>query len=280
MSNSNRVCVITGANSGIGYETTKALAAMGMYVIMVCRNEEKAKAARDQLAVETANNSIEIVLCDFSIQHDIREAAKVINEKFDKIDILINNHGFIAAKRELTIDGIEKTFAVNHIGYFLFTQLLLDKIIAADAGRIISVASTAHKRAKFDVENLQSEKSFSTFGAYSISKLCNILFTSELSERLADTNVTVNCLHPGVVDTGITDDSNIFVKLFWKIGTPFMLNAKQGARTSIYLATSKEVEDISGQYFSNRKVTRPSMEARNTESAKKLWEISEKLLEA
>ena len=278
--NSNRVCVITGANAGIGYETAKALAAMGMYVIMVCRNEMKAKAARDQLAIETANNSIEVVICDFSIQHDIREAAKIINEKFDEIDILINNHGFVAGKREMTIDGIEKTFAVNHLGFFLFTKLLLHKIIAADAGRIINVASTAHKRAKFDPDNLQSEKGFSAFGAYSISKLCNILFTIELSDLLKDTNVTVNCLHPGVVNTGITDDSNLFVKLFWKLGTPFMMNSRQGARTSIYLATSKEVEDISGEYFSNRKIARTTLEARNMDSARKLWEISEQLVES
>jgi NAD(P)-dependent dehydrogenase (short-subunit alcohol dehydrogenase family) len=277
METTHKVCVITGANSGIGYETTKALAAMGMFVVMVCRNEGKALAARNQLVRETANSGIEVVICDFAIQHDIREAARAINEKFDKIDILINNHGSVAAKREETIDGIEKTFAVNHLGYFLFTNLLLDKIKAADAGRIINVASNAHKGAKFDPENLQQEQSFSSLNAYSVSKLCNILFTMELAERLKGTNVTANSLHPGFVDTGIVDESNILVKSLWLMGKPFAKNPRQGARTSVYLATSPDVKNISGEYFNNRKITRPSMEARNMDHAKTLWEISEEL---
>ncbi len=277
MNNTNKVCVITGANAGIGFETAKALAATGMYVIMVCRSEEKALAARNQLVRETANSAIEVVLCDFAIQHDIREAARAINEKFDQIDILINNHGTVASKRQETIDGIEKTFAVNHLGYFLFTKLLLDKLIAADAGRIINVASNAHRGSTFDPENLQQEKGFSSLKAYSVSKLCNILFTMELADRLKDTRVTANSLHPGFVDTGIVDESNILVKTLWLMGKPFAKNPRQGARTTVYLATSPDVKDVSGGYFINRKIARPSMEARNMDHAKKLWEISEDL---
>ena len=275
---SNKVCVITGANSGIGYETAKALAALGMYVIMVCRNEEKAEEARRQIEIETANTSVEVVVCDFSIQHDIHVAARKIREKFDKIDILINNHGLIVSKREETIDGLEKTFAINHMGYFLFTKLLLDPIKAADSARIINVASTAHQRGSFNPTNIQLEKGFSPMKAYSNSKLFNILFTMELDEQLQGSGVTANCLHPGVIKSGFGREGSILFRLLFSLINPFKITSKQGALTTIYLATSREVEGVSGQYFVKRKKARPSLTARNMDYAKQLWEISENLI--
>ena len=275
---SNKVCVITGANSGIGYETAKALAALGMYVIMVCRNEEKAEEARIQIEIETANTSVEVVVCDFSIQHDIHVAARKIREKFDKIDILINNHGLIVSKREETIDGLEKTFAINHMGYFLFTKLLLDPIKAADSARIINVASTAHQRGSFNPTNIQLEKGFSPMKAYSNSKLFNILFTMELDEQLQGSGVTANCLHPGVIKSGFGREGSILFRLLFSLINPFKITSKQGALTTIYLATSREVEGVSGQYFVKRKKARPSLTARNMDYAKQLWEISENLI--
>ena len=151
----NKLVIITGANSGIGFETTKAIAKKGAYIVMVCRNEEKAENARQEIVEETGNSSLEIVLCDFAIQADIRKAADEIKEKFDKIDVLINNHGFLASERNETVDGLEETFAVNHIGYFLFTNLLLDHLKAADSARVVNVASEAHRAGEFDPDNVQ-----------------------------------------------------------------------------------------------------------------------------
>ncbi|MDZ7808387.1 MAG: SDR family oxidoreductase [Gracilimonas sp.] len=273
----NKLVVITGANSGIGYETTKALAQKGAFIIMVCRNEDKAESARKQIIEETGNSGLEIVLCDFSIQSEIHQAAKKINGQYEKIDVLINNHGFLASEKEETVDGLEMSFAVNHIGYFLFTKLLLEKIKAADSGRIISVASEAHRAGTFDPENIQLREGYSPWKAYGNSKLYNILFTKELADRLVDTNVTANCLHPGVVASNFAQSGSWIMKTLFNIGKLFFISPEKGADTSIYLATSPEVEETNGAYFKNKKVATPSSTARDPEAAKELWEISEKL---
>lgn len=273
----NKLCVITGANSGIGFETAKALAQKGAYVVMVCRNEEKAKAAMEEIIQETGHAGIEIVLCDFAIQAEIHQAADTIKQKFEKIDVLINNHGFLASERNETVDGLEETFAVNHIGYFLFTNLLLDHLKSADHARVINVASEAHRAGEFDPDNLQLEDGFKPFKAYGNSKLFNILFTKELAHRLRDTSVTANCLHPGLVGSNFGQSGNLLVRLFYTLGKPFMTSNKEGAQTSIYLASSEEVENTSGQYFKNKKASTPSRIARDMDAAKKLWEISNKL---
>lgn len=275
----NKLCVITGANSGIGYETTKALAALGAFIVMVCRDEEKAAAARNSIAAETGNQGIDIVICDFSVQSDIRKAASEILEKYDQIDVLINNHGFIAAEREETVDGYEKTLAVNHLGFFLFTALLMDAIHKAGSARIINVSSEAHRRGSFDPENIQLENGFSPMKAYANSKLFNIMFTKELALRLKDTQVTANCLHPGVVATNFASSGSLVMRVLFGIGKLFMKTPEQGARTSIWLATSRETEGGNGAYFRNRKAATPSSAARNEQDQKKLWQISEELCE-
>lgn len=273
----NKLVVITGANSGIGYETTRALAQKGAFIVMVCRNEDKAESARKQIIEETGNTGLEIVLCDFSIQADILKAAEEINRQYDKIDVLINNHGFLASEKEETVDGLEMTFAVNHMGYFLFTKLLLEHIKAAHSGRIINVASEAHKAGIFDPDNIQLKEGYSPWKAYGNSKLYNILFTKELANRLVDTNVTANCLHPGVVASNFAQSGGLFSKLFYTFAKPFLTSSAKGAETSIYLASSPEVEVANGVYFKNKKAATPSKTARNAEAAKKLWDISEKL---
>ncbi|MEX0723472.1 MAG: SDR family oxidoreductase [Gracilimonas sp.] len=273
----NKLCIITGANSGIGFETTKALAEKGAYIVMVCRNEDKAETARKQIIEETSNRGIDIVLCDFAIQSEIRKAAEEIKKNYDKIDVLINNHGFLASEKEETVDGLEMTFAVNHIGYFLFTNLLLDHIKAAASGRIISVASEAHRAGEFDPENIQLDENFSPWKAYGNSKLFNIMFTKELARRVADTNVTANSLHPGVVASNFAQSGSWIMKTLFTIGKPFFVSPKKGAATSIYLASSNDIKNVNGAYFRNKKVATPSKTARDENAAKELWEISEKL---
>ncbi len=273
----NKLCIITGANAGIGFETAKELARQGAFIVMVCRSEDKAIAAKKAIQQETPDAGIDIILCDFSIQDEIRKASADILEKYEKIDVLINNHGFITNKFEETVDGLESIFAVNHIGYFLFTNLLLPTIINTGKARIINVASNAHQGGKFEPDNLQLKKNFDSWKAYSNSKLFNILFTIELAERLKDTEVTTNCLHPGVVRTTFGNGMNPLFALFWKLGSPFMKSHEDGAATTIYLATSEEVAEVNGAYFSDSKVKTPKKQALDPEAARELWRISEEL---
>jgi len=277
MEMNNKLCVITGANSGIGFETAKALAKKGAYIVMVCRNEDKAIEAKNEILNSVDDAGVAIVLCDFSSQKEIREAAEEIASRYKKIDLLINNHGFIASERWETVDGLEGTFAVNHIGYFLFTSLLLENIKAAKNARIINVSSDAHRAGEFNPENLQLKENFSAMKAYGNSKLFNILFTKELAERLKETNVTANCLHPGVISSNFGQSGEWWVSLFYKVFGVFMTSNKEGAETTVYLASSDEVENVNGAYFKNKKAVAPRKQAQDMEAAKQLWEISEEL---
>lgn len=278
MKMNNKLCVITGANSGIGFETAKELAKQGAFIVMVCRNEDKAEAAKQEILKEKAGSGVKIIICDFSSQDEIRRAADEIKSNYQKIDILINNHGFVAAGYNETVEGLEETFGVNHIGYFLFTKLLLDTVKAAGTARIINVASEAHRSAsKFDINDLQLKSNFNMWKAYANSKLYNILFTVELADRLKDTKVTANSLHPGVIASNFGSNSTTLVKIFWKLAGPFMKSNKEGAQTTIYLATSDEVEEVNGAYFKDSKVVAPSNQAFDKKAAEQLWEKSEEL---
>lgn len=273
----NKLCVVTGANSGIGYEISKGLLKKGAYLVMVCRNEDKAEQAKAQLMQETGERGIDIVLCDFSMQAEIRKAAEEIQNQYKCIDVLINNHGFIASERNETVDGLEETFAVNHIGYFLFTNLLLDQVLESEKGRIINVASEAHRYGEFDPDNLQLKKGFKVMKAYGNSKLFNILFTKELAERIKDTEVTANCVHPGVVASNFGKNSNFLIRLAYGIGSLFMISNEKGAETPLYLATSDDVEGVNGAYFKNKRAVAPRKQARDLEAARQLWDMSEEL---
>jgi NAD(P)-dependent dehydrogenase (short-subunit alcohol dehydrogenase family) len=275
----NKLCIVTGANSGIGKETARSFAADGAYVIMICRNEERAKAARQDIIEDTGNTGIKIILADLGVQHDVRSAAEQINREFDRIDLLVNNAGLIANKREETIDGIEKTLAVNHLAPFLLTHLLWDGLRQSKDARVINVSSEAHKiGAKvFEIDNLQLAENHSAMKAYGLSKLCNIMFTRELAKRTETSSITTYSLHPGVVGTQLAEEGGWAMKLFYWLGKPFMRSPKSGAATTIYLATSDEVTSMNGQYFKNQKVAEAADIAHNDELTSRLWKRSEEL---
>lgn len=275
----NKLCVVTGANSGIGKETARKFAADGAYVIMVCRNEIRAQQARQDIIDITGNTGIEIVLADLAIQHDVRSAAQQITNQFDQIDILVNNAGLIADEREETVDGIEKTLAVNHLAPFLLTHLLWDHLRKSNEARVINVSSEVHRMGAnvFDINDLQLTKNYSAMNAYGVSKLCNIMFTHELDKRTKNTALTTYSLHPGVVRTQLAEEAGWAMKLFYWIGKPFMRSPESGAATTIYLSTSDDLSSKSGKYFKNKKVTNPSAIAYDDETTAQLWDQSEKL---
>lgn len=275
----NKICIITGANSGIGFYTALALARKGAKLIMVCRNAEKAEAAKQEIIQKTQNEQIDIFLADFSSMAETKRIAKEIEAKYPIIDVLINNAGFIAKSyREITSEGLEKTFAVNHMGYFIFTHYLLSAIKAASQGRIINVSSEAHRFVRnVDLTNLQLNKGYTSLKAYSISKLCNIWFTRELARQLKDTQVTVNSVHPGAVATNFGKNSVGWFETLLSVGKRFLLTPQQGAETSIFLAANPEVANITGEYFSKSQIKNISRDAKDDLKAKKLWEMSAEL---
>lgn len=275
----NKLCVVTGANSGIGKETGRAFAEQKAYVVMICRNEQRAQQARQELVDDTGHSGIEIMLADLAIQHDVREVADQISEKFEKVDILVNNAGIIADQHEETIDGIEKTLAINHLAPFLLTNLLLDDLKKSSDARVVNVASEVHRvgATAFDIDDLQLKKNYSPMKAYGVSKLCNIMFTHEFAKRSADTSIITNSLHPGIVSTQLAEEASWMMKLFYFIGKPFMRSPKSGAQTSIYLATSDEVKSTGGKYFRNKKEASPASIAYDDEITEQLWQKSKKL---
>jgi NAD(P)-dependent dehydrogenase (short-subunit alcohol dehydrogenase family) len=271
----NKIYLITGANSGIGKETARAIAKMGATVVMACRNLQKAQAVCDDINAETGLNNVSVIEVDVSSQESIRNMALAFGKKFNKLDVLINNAGFIAEKKELTEDGFESMFGINHLGYFLTTHYLLPYLRKAPKARIVNVASVAHRFAQLDWKNLNAEKSFNSMRNYGLSKLCNILFTKELALHLKNTNITVNALHPGGVNSNFgKNNDNLFGKLVTYFGSLVLISSADGAKTSIYLATSPEVDGVTGKYYAKYKPTSLSAAASNPENAKKLWEIS------
>jgi len=270
----NKICLVTGANSGIGFVTAMELAKRGASVGLVCRNAEKAEKARQEIISKTNNEQVRVFLCDFSIQSDIHAVSTQIVGHYERIDVLVNNAGFIANNRTTTAEGLELTFAVNHLGYFMFTNLLKKPLLASTEGRIINVSSEAHRFAHIDFENLQLEKGYNSIKSYALSKLCNILFTNELAKRLKGTNLVTNSLHPGAVGTNFAKDANSLVKFVFKLGKAIFLTPEQGARTMLYLATDDEAAQHNGEYFDKSKPRAMSAEARNETNASKLWDIS------
>tara|TARA_B110000008_G_scaffold249598_1_gene262422 strand:- start:3116 stop:3967 length:852 start_codon:yes stop_codon:yes gene_type:complete len=276
----NKNILITGATSGIGRSTVLALSSMGASVTFIARNKDKAEILLKELNTKSQNEAA-YILADLSSQKEVKSAAKEYLKMNRPLDILINNAGLINLKRRETIDGFEETFAVNHLAYFSLTNLLIDKLKESESARIINISSGAHqfvKRMNFD--DIQSEKNYKPFKVYSYSKLANILFTRKLSEILKDDNITVNCLHPGVVATGFASQNDSkFQKFLFKLSKPFMRSSNKGAETSIYLSSSDDVSDVSGKYFYNSKVSKISSGASNEEDAERLWRISMELTE-
>lgn len=275
----NKLCVVTGANSGIGKAAAMDFAGRGAYVVMICRNEKRAMKAREEIIDQTGNPGVEVVLADFAWQYEIREAASHITTKFEQVDLLVNNAGTITSRREETMSGLEKTFAVNHLGPFFLTNLLLDRLRAAPEARVITVSSGAHRKGAklFDPENLQLESGFTPYGAYGLSKLCNLMFTHELAKRTEGTGIIASAMHPGLVSTRLTSESGILTRLLFHLGRPFMRSAGEGADTIIWLATTPVTEELSGKYFKDRERVRPDPIAYDDRRTEELWRISARL---
>ncbi|HQR38681.1 MAG TPA: SDR family oxidoreductase [Blastocatellia bacterium] len=273
----NKVCVVTGANSGIGKETAVALAAKGATVVIVTRDAQKGAAAVADIVSRSGNTSVSFLAADLSSQAAIRTLAEEINAKLPRIDVLVNNAGAIIGERKLTVDGIETTFAVNHLGYFLLTHLLLDKLKASAPARIVNVASDAHRSGTINFDDLGGEKNYGSWAAYCQSKLANVMFTYELARRLEGSGVTANSLHPGVVATGFGKSGSGLMKFAVTVIRPFLISSAKGAETTIYLASSPEVEGVSGKYFDKCRAVSSTAASNDPAAARRLWEISEKL---
>jgi len=271
------VAVITGASAGMGKVCALEVARKGYTTILLCRNKEKSEPIVKEIQRITGNEHIYLYVCDLSSQAEIRKTAQELRERFPVIDLLINNAGAINSSYELTVDGIERTFATNHLAYFLLTNLLLENIKAAPQGRIINIASEGQRMGKLVWDDLQMEGNYAGLQAYTNSKLMNIMFSNALAQRLEDTNVSVHAVHPGAVrtefGTNATGFMGFLVKYFgWSFRTP-----EQGAETALYLAFSEEGGNTTGMYWANSKPIQPRPEALDYQARERLWQVSNRL---
>lgn len=280
-----KICLITGGTNGIGLATAQALAQMGATVVIVGRNPQKTAEVAADIRTTTGNPNVSLLVADLSSQAEIRRLADEFKSKYIHLHVLLNNAGAVFTERQVTVDGLEMTFALNHLGYFLLTELLIDTLkasgSASNPARIINVSSDAHANGKINFEDLQAEHGYSAFGAYGNSKLANILFTHELARRLAGSHVTANVLHPGVVSTGFLKNGtnrNWLFKLAGLIVPFFGRSPQKGAETSIYLASSPDVSNVTGKYFVDSKIAQSSPQANDPTVAAKLWDVSAKLV--
>ena len=271
------VCMVTGATSGIGNATARRLAQQGATVVVVGRNMEKSAATVRQIERQTGNSSVEFMLADLSSQHDIRQLAEGFKRRYRRLDVLVNNAGAMMFSRQESVDGIEMTLALNHLSYFLLTNLLLETLKSGAPSRIINVSSSAHHRAEIDFEDLQNLKRYGGFQTYARSKLENLLFTYELAERLEGTGVTVNALHPGLVATNLMANNGAIGRVMKVLLGLRGMSVEEGAQTSIYLASSPEVEGITGQYFVKQKAVQSSQASYDKSTASRLWRVSAEL---
>ncbi len=273
-----KVCLVTGATHGIGLVTAHALAGRGATLVIHGRNPELTEKIAGEIRAKSGNQAVSTVTADFASLDQVRKMAALVAERHPKLDVLLNNAGTTISSYRRTADGFEWHFGVNHLAPFLLTNLLLDNVKAAAPSRVVNVASAAHHRAQVDFDDLNLEKKYSTWMGYSISKLENILFTKELARRLEGTGVTANCLHPGGVATNIFSHGGAFIKYATMLARPLMISAEKGAETQIYLATSPDVTGITGEYFDKCRVAKPSPQAEDMETARRLWDVSAKLV--
>jgi NAD(P)-dependent dehydrogenase (short-subunit alcohol dehydrogenase family) len=275
----HKLIMITGANAGIGKIAALELARQGATIVMVCRSLERGKAAQQEIKQASGNDRVDLLIADLSVQADIHQLASAFKQKYERLDVLINNAGAIFDQRQETADGLERTFALNHMGYFLLTDLLLDVLKASAPARIVNVSSNAHRRGSINFDDLQRKKNYGAFPAYSDSKLANVLFTYELARRLEGSGVSTNALHPGFVNTNFGSTMSSIPAFFINIiSRLFAMSPEKGAETIVYLASSPEVEGVTGKYFVEKKATRSSKESYDEAVAKRLWEVSEQLI--
>jgi NAD(P)-dependent dehydrogenase (short-subunit alcohol dehydrogenase family) len=269
-----RVCLITGASSGIGKVTALELAKMGATAVLVCRNKESGERAKSEIIQAAGNGAVDLMLCDLSSQRQVRSLASEFKGRYRKLHVLVNNAATVPQHRTITEDGLETQLAVNHLAPFLLTHLLLDVLRKSAPSRIINVSSGMYRTASLDFDDLQGEKSYRPMKMYAKTKLLNIYFTYELARRLEGTGVTVNCLAPGFTATGLGRDFSPISRFVMKT---FAHKKEIGAQTSIYLASSPEVERVTGKYFERMKETQTSPPTYDKDIARRVWEVSEQL---
>jgi NAD(P)-dependent dehydrogenase (short-subunit alcohol dehydrogenase family) len=272
-----KICLITGATSGIGFVTAQALAHQGATVVLVGRNPERAAAAVSSIQQATGNPHVACLMADLSVQDQVRQLAGEFQRRFARLDVLLNNAGAFFSRRSLSVDGLEMTLALNHLAYFLLTHLLLDTLNATPAARIVNVASDAHRNAQFDFTDPQGRQNYRGWRAYSQSKLANLLFTYELARRLADTDTTANAVHPGFVATRFGHNNRGLVGLFVWLAQFTALSPAQGAETLIYLATSPDAARVTGMYFVKKQPVGSSTASYDATAAQRLWQLSAEL---
>lgn len=271
----NKTILISGATNGIGWITARELARGGATTILVGRSLERTRSAANDIRQVTGNPNVDYLVADLSSQKQIHTLAKTFQQRYNRLDVLVNNAGAIFNSFELSEDGIERTFALNHLGYFLLTHLLLETLQQSQPARIVNVSSMAHIGGRLNLNNLQLKGNFSSWGAYSQSKLANLYFTYELARRLEGSRVTVNALHPGFVNTNFGKSNGGMKKVMMgALQSVFAITPEKGAETSIYLASSPEVEGVSGQYFVNNNAVRSSQISYDQEIARQLWDAS------
>lgn len=275
---SGKTVLITGATSGIGLEAAAVIASQGAKTVLVGRNPSKTEGVVARIKARAKSDAVESLQCDFSSQASIRKLADEVHRRYERLDVLVNNAGTVFAQRTLSEDGIEATFAVNHLGYFLLTHLLLDQLMATAPARIVNVASAAHYQGRLDFDDLGMESNYGVLRAYARSKLCNVLFTRELARRIEGAGVTANALHPGTVATHIWDGAPAWARPVLALGKAvFMISPARGAKTITYLAMSEDVANKSGCYFEKNRVKKPSRLARDDALSKRLWDESMRL---
>jgi NAD(P)-dependent dehydrogenase (short-subunit alcohol dehydrogenase family) len=273
-----KTCLVTGATSGIGKEIALSLSTTGAAVVLVGRNRDRCEAALQEIRTKVNDARVSYLVAELSSQASVRQLAQEYAGVHRRLDVLVNNAGIFLARRAMTADGIECTLAVNHLAPFLLTALLIDMIKASSPSRIITTSSVAHRGARIDFDDIQFERRpYSGIRAYGQSKLANILFTTELARRLERTGVTANCFHPGAVRTNLLQGNPWHYRLVWNTAGSFFLSPEKGADTAVYLASSPDVEGVTGKYFVKRKQVEPSGEAGDGEAAARLWRVSEEL---
>lgn len=272
-----RVAVVTGASSGIGLHTALGLARAGMRIVMTGRDNARTDSACRLLTERSGSDQVETAVADFSRLNAVRQLANEIVARHERVDVLVNNAGLFSPRYRLSPDGFELTFAVNHLAPFLLTNLLLDRLKASAPGRIVTVASEAHRGNRIDTDDLARPRDWTMMRAYGRSKLCNILFTRELASRLDPSEIVATCLHPGLVATGIGQRGGL-VGLGWRLAKPFMLSPEQGAETSVFLATVPDPKPFHGGYVIRKALSQPDPAALDDSVARRLWDESSRLV--
>jgi len=273
-----KICLVTGANRGIGRATVEGLARQGATVLMVCRDRTSGEAARQELAAATGNQTLELFTADLSVQAEVRRLAEEIKAKHSRLDVLVSNAGVFNPNRENTVDDIEATFAVNHLAPFMLINDLLDLLKASAPARVVIVASEAHQRVS-DPEDWVSTKSYNARTAYNRSKLANVVYSYDLAHRLEGTGVTVNACHPGWVNTHVLFSmyDRWWLRWFWPVAQRFTVTPAEGAKPVLYLATSREVEGVTGKYFKDSRPVTSSLISHDPVIGARLWNLSLRL---